>query len=306
MSDKTIRNMAASVRERLRQLAQQQGEDFQLMLTRYGLERLLYRLGQSPHRDRFILKGAMLFSLWGNEAYRATRDVDLLGFGESSVDHLVNVFRDLCRISVEDDGLIFVPDSVRAAPIRDDMEYGGIRVSMEAKLAQARIPIQADIGFGDAVTPDAADIEYPTLLDGPPPSIRAYPRETVVAEKYQAMVHLGIANSRMKDFYDLWVLARRFEFAGRALAQAIANTFKRRRTVFPDRTPLALTADFYEDNQKNVQWNAFVERSRLMQGPVPLTDVCGLLHTFLVPPTESVAKGRAFDKNWAPGGPWTG
>ncbi|MFQ5544482.1 MAG: nucleotidyl transferase AbiEii/AbiGii toxin family protein [Acidiferrobacterales bacterium] len=246
----------------------------------------------------------MLFSLWGDEAYRATRDADFLGSGDSGIDHLAGLFREVCGIHVEDDGLAFVEDSVQAEPIRDDMEYGGVRVTLQATLHGARIPLQVDIGFGDVITPAANTIDYPTLLDSPAPRIRAYPRETVIAEKYQAMVNLGIANTRMKDFYDLRVLARRFEFNGEILATAIRNTFQRRGTQLPGSTPLPFTHEFYDDGQKNTQWRAFTQKGRLMETPPPLADVCKFLHSFLVPPTESLTQGTGFPMKWPMGGPW--
>jgi predicted nucleotidyltransferase component of viral defense system len=224
------KNPAASARDRLLVLARERGEDFQLLLTRYGLERLLYRLTHSPHYDRFVLKGAMLFILWSGNPHRPTRDVDFLGSGDSNEAALLKVFRDLCAMPDQEDGVTFDPETVRIAPIRDDTEYGGMRVTLTGRLAGARIPIQADIGFGDAVTPKAVEMEYPTLLGGPAPRLWTYPRETVIAEKYQALVSLGMANSRMKDFYDLWVMARDFDFQGESLATAIGNTFARRRT----------------------------------------------------------------------------
>ena len=177
---------ATSVRDRLLELARQRNQDFQLILTRYGLERFLYRLSQSEYRDRFILKGAMLFTLWGDQAHRPTRDVDFLGFGDSDEATLQEIFRTLCKVPVEDDGLLFLADSVQVEQIRETTEYGGIRVTLLGTLAGARIPIQADVGFGDAVTPEPEQVEYPTLLEYPAPCLRVYPRETVVAEKYQA------------------------------------------------------------------------------------------------------------------------
>ena len=304
MSNKTVKNIAASVRERLYQLAQKRGEDFQLMLTRYGLERLLYRLGRSSYRDRFVLKGAMLFSLWGSEMYRATRDVDFLGFGDSSITELGKVFRELCAVLVEDDGLVFRAESVVAVPIRGAMEYGGIRVTLEARLEQARIPIQADIGFGDAVTPAVEEIEYPTLLDAPAPKVRAYPRETVVAEKYDAVVRLGIANTRMKDFYDLWVMARIFDFDGEKLSEAIQRTFERRKTKLPESVPTAFTPEFYGDKVKQTQWQAFLSKGLASKDDVLLADVAGVLRPFLLPPTEALVSGIAFKRRWKRGGPW--
>lgn len=185
MNDKRGKNIAASVRDRLLALARERGEDFQLLLTHYGLERLLYRLGKSGYRDRFILKGAMLFMLWGDQPHRPTRDADFLGFGDSSEDSLQAIFRELCNISVEDDGLILIADSVQVEVIREEAEYGGIRVRLFGDLAGARVPIQADIGFGDAVTPEAIEIEYPTLLGNRAPQrpdiVRSDPQYLLVS-----------------------------------------------------------------------------------------------------------------------------
>ena len=306
MTGQKGRNTAVSVRDRLLKLARQRGEDFQLILTRYGLERILYRLSQSEHCNQFILKGAMLFSLWSTETHRPTRDVDLLGFGESDEATLQQIFSDLCRVPVEDDGLLFLADSIRVESIRDATEYGGVRVTLLGYLADARIPVQADIGFGDVVTPEPEQIEYPTLLEYPAPSLRAYPRETVVAEKYQALVNLGIANSRMKDFYDLWIMARQFDFDGVTLSQAIQNTFIRRQTSLPVQTPSGLDSNFYGDMQKNFQWNAFLRKGILLSTSTPpsLEEVCQLLETFLMPPTQDPELYQNFNEWWQPGGPW--
>ncbi|NOR41669.1 MAG: nucleotidyl transferase AbiEii/AbiGii toxin family protein [Gammaproteobacteria bacterium] len=296
--------MAVSVRDRLLNLARERGEDFQLILTRYGLERLLYRLGKSEYRDLFVLKGAMLFMLWGDQSHRPTRDVDFLGLGDSSEAGLRTVFRKLCEIPVEDDGLTLIADSIQVNAIRDDTEYGGMRVKLLGILAGARIPIQADIGFGDAVTPYPRSIKYPTLLDSPAPHLKAYPRETVVAEKYQALVTLGMANSRMKDFYDLWIIASEFDFDGLMLSKAIGNTFSRRRTSLPEHVPLGLSPEFYEDAQKNTQWNAFVRKGALAATLPTLKDICLSLEAFLLPPTQALVRDEEFRANWEPGGPW--
>lgn len=219
--------MAASVRSRLTTLAHAQGDETEYMLMRYALERLLYRLGQSPHANAFILKGALLFVLWDGHPHRATRDLDLLGFGVPDVRRMEQVFRDLCTLPVEDDGLTFLPETVHARPIREQQEYGGIRVLLQALLGTARLRVQADVGFGDVVTPSAQETDFPTLLDLPQPHLRVYPRETVVAEKFEAMVRLGMTNTRMKDFYDLLILSREFAFDGPTLAatrsQAASN-----------------------------------------------------------------------------------
>lgn len=306
MTSNRRKNIAASIRDRLLELARRRGEDFQLILTRYGLERLLYRLSQSEYRDRFILKGAMLFTLWDDQAYRATRDVDFLGFGDSSEDAVRDAFRALCSTAVADDGLVLHADSVRVDPIRDVTEYGVMRVTLRGELAGARIPIQADIGFGDAVTPEPEHVEYPTLLGSPAPLLLAYPRETVVAEKYQALVYLGMANSRMKDFYDLWVMAQRLDFDGAMLSEAINNTFARRETRLPEKTPSGLSPEFHDDHQKNQQWDAFLRTGMLLSLSVSpsLEQVCQVLEKFLMPPTTELIHGRAFSKQWQPSGPW--
>jgi predicted nucleotidyltransferase component of viral defense system len=205
--------------------AKDRGEDFQYILTRYVLERFLYRLSQSSLGNTFVLKGALLFQFWTKTPHRATRDADLLAQGAPSVDRFVEIFANLCNEKVADDGLIFLTASVQGEQIKAEDEYQGIRITAEARLGSARIPLQIDIGFGDAITPGPAEIEYPTLLDFPAPKLLAYNRETVVAEKFQAMVFLGMANSRMKDFFDVWTLAREFSFDGQALSQAIAATF---------------------------------------------------------------------------------
>lgn len=296
-------NVADSVRQRLLDQARSQRVDFNLLLTRYGLERFLYRLGRSEYRERFVLKGAMLFPLWGVVSYRATRDVDLLGYGESEIEALVTVFRAICQIKVPDDGITFDPASVQAEHIRDQMEYGGTRLKLTAGLAGARIPLQVDIGFGDVITPSAVSAEYPTLLNHPAPSLRVYPRETVIAEKFQAMVHLGIANSRMKDFHDLWVLGSQFDFDGVTLATALARTFERRNTPLPVELPLALTSEFFAEAQKVRQWKAFLNRAGLAV-EVELAEVAAFIAGFVMPLIEPTRVGEKFSGRWLAGGPW--
>jgi hypothetical protein len=296
-------NVAASVRQQLLDQARAKRVDFNLLLTRYGLERLLYRLGRSEYRERFVLKGAMLFPLWGVVSYRSTRDVDLLGYGESEIEVLVTVFRTICQTEVADDGITFDPASVQAEDIRDQMEYGGTRLKLNADLAGARIHLQVDIGFGDVITPSADSAEYPVLLDHPAPHLRVYPRETVIAEKFQAMVHLGIANSRMKDFHDLWVLGSQFDFDGMTLATALARTFERRNTPFPVELPLALTPEFFSDAQKIRQWKAFLNRAGLAV-EVELAEAVTFIAGFVMPPIEKSTHEEEFKGSWLAGGPW--
>lgn len=259
------RNIGASVRQRLLNLAHVRGQPMELLLTRYALERLLHRLSLSPHRERFVLKGAMLLATWFDEPHRATRDVDLLGFGDAAEDALLTTFREIMAVEV-DDGMSFDLNGLRIEAIREEVEYGGSRLRTTAALAGARIPITVDIGFGDAVEPGVEDIDLPVLLDMPSPHLRAYPPETVIAEKFHAMVVLGRANSRMKDYYDVWMLTSAFEIDPERLRRAITATFERRGTAIPAEVPDGLSDAFATDPGKQRQWTAF---ARNLSGSVP-------------------------------------
>jgi len=298
------RNPAASVRDRLLNLARERREDFQAILVRYGVERLLYRLSVSKYRGQFLLKGAMLFFVWSGQLYRPTRDLDLLGTGENSIPRMKNIFGEICRVPVDDDGLKFLTGTIRGTRIREDEEYEGVRLTLTVRLAAARIPLQVDIAFGDAVKSEPKEEEFPTLLALAAPRLRIYPREAVVAEKFQTMVAFGIANSRMKDFSDIWTLARAFPVEGEALGEAIAATFARRHTALPTIPPLALTSEFSEDRSKQAQWKAFLERGQLSADGHTLPDVVTLLRDFLMPPTVAFATGNPFKMRWPAGGPW--
>ena len=256
-------NRAASIRARLKQHPETSKQDFNLTLTQYGLERLLYRLSVSEHAPNFLLKGALLFQLWYGQSHRPTRDADLLGFGPDDVPTLVGVFRSICSIAV-DDGIVFDPESVAGTEIRKDAGYGGVRIDVRAALDGARLALQVDIGFGDAVTPKAQHVTYPTLLnDVPAPTLRAYPKATVVAEKLHAVTVLGMTNTRMKDFFDLWVLLHDTTMDDAELQRAIEATFKRRQTAVPGTQPIGLSDAFAEDATKQVQWRAFLKKNRL-------------------------------------------
>uniref|UniRef100_E6VPS6 Nucleotidyl transferase AbiEii/AbiGii toxin family protein n=1 Tax=Rhodopseudomonas palustris (strain DX-1) TaxID=652103 RepID=E6VPS6_RHOPX len=275
-----IRNIGASVRARLLNLSKAKGQSFDLVLTRFALERLLFRLSQSPHADRFVLKGAMLMMSWFDDPHRGTRDLDLLGFGDPSEAAMLATFRDILAQDAED-GVVFDPDTLRVDRIREELDYGGLRLRAIASVGGARINLTIDIGFGDALEPGAEVVDYPAMLDLPAPRLRAYARETVIAEKFQAMVALGQANSRMKDFYDIWILSRSFSFDDDRLAKAIAATFDRRKTAIPTERPDALTPAFAADEQKQKQWRAFVEDVAVDPGPLAL--VIEELTGFLMP-----------------------
>lgn len=256
-------NLGASVRAQLLNRAKAQNVEFNLVLTRFALERLLYRLSVSEYRDQFLLKGALLFDLWFDEPHRPTRDVDFLGFGSADISSLENVFREVVIIPAED-GLVFDPFTVKVAEIRKEANYAGIRVTLIGTLSGARIPVQADIGFGDAVTPGPEEAEYPVMLDElPAPRLRTYPRATVIAEKFEAITSLGMGNSRMKDFFDLWVLSRHSEPPLGELRQALKATFKCRGTQLPATLPVGLSDEFAASKEKQIQWRAFVSRNRL-------------------------------------------
>jgi predicted nucleotidyltransferase component of viral defense system len=277
---KKLRDLGASVRARLLRLAQQKGQSFELLLTRYAIERLLYRLSLSSHRDRFVLKGAMLMTSWFDDPHRPTRDVDFLGYGDSAPEAMLSTFRDICAVPT-DDGIAFDPATLRIERIREELAYGGVRLRTIGQLAGARITVIIDIGFGDAVEPGIEDIDLPVLLGLPQPRLRAYARETVIAEKFQAMVLLGLANSRMKDFYDVWVLSRNYSFDQDRLTRAVVATFERRGTTIPISAPVALTQEFANDAGKQQQWAAFI---RDLTADVPsLGQVVTDLAIFLMP-----------------------
>lgn len=277
--------LGASILARLLALAKQRGDDYSLLLNRFGLERLLYRLSVSPYADRFLLKGALLFAYWYDDPHRPTRDVDLLGFGQNDAEHLVAIFSQIAAIELGD-GIAFDLDSIHADDIREDNTYGGTRISVVGKINNARCALQIDIGFGDAVTPAAQTATFPTLLtDFNAPVLKVYPVYTVIAEKYHAMVVLGLANSRMKDFYDLTVIASRTDLDGPTLAQALLATFARRNTPLSKIQPLALTTAFSQDEGKRRQWQAFLKKNRLTGASLEST--VELLQCLLWPPTEA-------------------
>ncbi len=275
-----IKNMGASVRSRLLNVSKQRRQPFDLLLNNYVLERLLYRLSQTKHRDRFILKGAMLLTKWFEDPMRPTRDLDFLAIGNDDQDEMVRVFQEVCGVSFSD-GVVFDPKSVKIDRIREETEYGGLRITAIAKVDTAQVRVVIDIAFGDSVEPGLQEMDLPVLLDFPAPHLRAYAKETVIAEKFQAMVMLGRANSRMKDLYDVWVLSRNFEFKDDRLARAIAATFARRKTEIPSEASDVLTIAFAEDPMKVQQWNSFIEDVTFQPGA--LADVVKDLAAFLMP-----------------------
>ena len=280
-------NRMASVMDRLRALANARGQPFDLLLTRYVLERLLYRLSLTGYRDRFVLKGAVLISSWFESPFRPTRDLDLLGFGDSAPDALIAMFRDICAVD-KDDGIDFDADTLAVDRIRDETDYGGLRLRVIARLGRTRVPVSIDVAYGDATEPGLEDMDLPVLLGEPAPHLRAYARETVIAEKFQAIVMLGRANSRMKDYFDIWMLARTHEFSGDGLARAIAATFARRQTAIPEEIPDGLSADFATDPAKIRQWQAFARNIEV--APPELATVVTEIAAFLMAHVDAARK----------------
>ncbi|MGN2390687.1 nucleotidyl transferase AbiEii/AbiGii toxin family protein [Pelomicrobium sp. G1] len=299
------KGLPMSLQARLVRHARATGLDPNLVLTRYGLERFLYRLSRSPHADRFVLKGALLMLVWLGETIRPTRDADLLGFGDISEQSLAMIFAEVCSVRVEPDGVEFLPSSVRVAPIREDDFYGGMRATLQGRLGTARLYVQVDVGIGDAVYPEAEWLEYPGLLDLPRPKLRAYRPETTIAEKLHAIVVLGEVNSRLRDFFDILALARHYRFDGDVLAASVRATFERRRTPVPASLPVALTRQFAAIPGKQAQWEAFLRKSGLSSVPAQLGEVTAQIASFVEPVMGAARDGRSLDLVWPPGGPWS-
>ncbi len=293
------KDIAASIRQRLLNLARERQEDFDYVLRQYVMQRLLYRLGQSEHAEQFLLKGALLFWVWNEDFHRPTRDIDLLTYSDNDVDHLVEVFQQVIGANAGDDGLVFDVDALKGIEIKEDADYTGVRITGFATLTNARVPFQIDIGYGDVVVPAAEEAQIPSFLDLPSPQLKIYPVYGVIVEKFQAMVMLGLANSRMKDFYDVGVIAHTMPLDGDLLSQAVNATFERRKTdILP--APLYVFGDnFKTDKDKGVQWKAFLNKNNL-QNKTDFAHVVGEVQQLLEPVYQSIANQKTFDLQWSP------
>ncbi len=295
-----VSNISASIHQRLLNKAVSERRPFNEVLQYYAIERFLFRLGQSSYCQNFVLKGALVFLTWQVRLTRPTRDMDFLGFTENSVENLVHIVQDICTLPADSDGIIFDPQTVEGAVIKEDAEYSGVRVAFLGFLGQAKVNMRLDVGFADIVTPHPNEIELQTILEGSSkPCIRAYPPETVIAEKFQAMVDLGMANSRLKDFYDLWFMASSMEFDFGLLMEAITNTFQNRGTLIPKSTPPALTEEFAA--QKQIQWVSFLKKSLIDDAPASLYDVIRGITKFITPLVNP--NGEEFSR-WTPTAGW--
>ena len=297
------RDIPASVRGQLENLARKSGRPLQELMQYFVMERFLFRLSQFEYADRFVLKGALMFTVWGSPQSRATRDIDLLARAENSVDAVSSMIKDVCRQPVESDGVEFLSDSVHGAIIKENAEYSGVRVTFVAMIQNARLPMQIDIGFGDVIYPTATVIDYPTMFDFETPRLKGYPKETVIAEKFEAMVKLGQLNSRMKDFFDIYVLARQFDFDGEVLGHAIQKTFANRNTEL-NAEPFVFSPAFIADAGKQIQWTAFIRKSKLTGTANAFSDIVSEIRFFLAPVVQALAARRGFIAHWNAGGPW--
>ena len=303
MSAEHPRDLPLSVLNRLANHCKVTGDDPHATQTRFILERFLYRLSRTPHRDSLVLKGAMLFVIWQDHPYRATRDLDLLGRTALSPERLTAMVGAICSAPAEPDGVVFNAKSIVVSPIRHDRGFEGQHVDLQAALGAARYKVRIDIAFGDAVVPPPMFTEFPVLLDFPAPLILVYPPETSIAEKLEAMLDRGMQNSRMKDLYDVYTLSRMFEFEGSTLVEALNATRRQRADSFPEHLPAALRQEFARDPAKLTQWGAFVVKARVV--PLELGEVVAALRRFLAEPYLAAARGAVFTEHWPAGGPWT-
>ncbi len=296
------RDIGASVRQRLLNQSRAQTRPFQELLQYFAMERFLYRLAKSPAADRFVLKGALLLIAWQAPISRPTMDIDLAGRTSNDLDHISELVRSVCSVITEPDGIVYDPSSIEAARIKEGAQYEGVRITFNATLARARIPMQIDIGFGDVIVPAPTTVAYPTLLEFPAPVLLAYPKETVVAEKLEALTKLGLMNSRMKDYYDLALLSRLYSFTGAVLVEAVIATFGHRETRI-ESNPIGLTEAYYTDPARSLQWRAFVRRSRFTEQPGDLKRLVLDVREFAIP-LLTAALDNDPPRRWRPGGPW--
>ncbi len=307
MTSRDLSNVPQSVHDRLLNQARQSDRPFNELLLYYGIERFLYRLAQTEHAGRFVLKGALLLRAEGAGPTRPTRDIDVLDLNvldlEARKENVEEAVRDVIAADVPNDGMEYDPGTIDIQEIRPGGKYQGLRITFRGHLGTARVPMQIDVGTGDVIEPGPEQVEYPGLLDYDRPVLLGYPLGQVIAEKFEAIVDLGTANTRMKDFYDIWALSRRREFEGPPLQTAIESTFERRGTPVPSERPIALTDTFLEAGPRRQQWASFTEKARLSDAP-PLPEVLSELGTFLLPPTQAASRGDRFTATWQKGGSW--
>ena len=300
---KKIKNTAASVHQQLLNKARETSRPFNELLQHFAIERFIYRLSRSPHEDRFILKGALMFSIWREKQSRPTMDIDFLGKIDNSSGVIVAAMKDACGMDVEADGMSFNAETVTAARIMEAAGYEGVRCRVQGGLGNARVSLQIDVGFGDVIVPGPSRVVYPALLDFPAPELNGYTMESTIAEKFQAMVKLGVLNSRMKDFYDIWMLSRTFDFKGETLAEAVEKTFENRNTQITI-DPTVFDRSFVKDRGKKAQWQGFIKKAKLADAPEAFEDVVEAVKMFINPLVVSLTQEQTFQRVWTAPGPW--
>jgi hypothetical protein len=303
MTNPRPRNIAASVHQRLLDKSKDSARPFNELFQYYAIERFLYRLSRSSHAGKFILKGALMLLVWEVRASRSTMDIDMLGRMKNNPEAVIAMVREICRQKVEPDGVVFDPKSVRGERITEEADYEGVRIHFRGSLDTARIAIQLDVGFGDVVIPSPVRVAYPTILDLPAPHLRGYSRESMIAEKFEAMVRHGVMNSRMKDFWDIRLLSRQFDFDGKTLATAIGETFATRHTIVPA-DPVTFTEAFIRDETKQAQWKAFLRKIRMAGDPDAFADAVYAVSSFLRPVVDHLVNHQPVPTTWKALGPW--
>ena len=301
--EKIRKNLAASIHQRLLNAAKKSGRPFNELLQYYVIERFIFRLAQSSYEKNYLLKGALMFFAWNSKLPRPTKDVDLLGKIDNSLDVIIDSMKKICQQKVIQDGISFHSESISATRITEDVEYEGARVRIPGNLETIRLSIQIDIGFGDVIFPKAIKFDYPTILGSPSPSIRGYSKESIISEKFHAMVKRGVLNSRMKDFYDILWLSQQFHFKGQTLSSALRKTFENRKTEIIS-NPVVLQESFASDKGKQDQWRAFIQRTKLRDVTENFTEVITELKTFISPIVSTLVDKKTFQKNWKAPGPW--
>jgi len=297
-------NIRASIRARLENKAREIDRPFAEVLQHYGMERFLYRFGRSKYTDKFVLKGALLFTVWQIPQRRTTLDIDFLARYDNQVTSIETVMKDVCGVAVEPDGLIFDAKTVQGRKIKEDADYEGVRIKFIGLLERSRISMQIDVGFGDVIHPGIKVIDYPVILDLPKPHLNGYPAESVVSEKFEAMVKLGAVNSRMKDFYDVWLIIHQFNFDGLSLAGALKKTFDHRKTDIPGGKPLLVQEIYNEESDRQALWKIFLTKGNIKHVPEKLSTIVKEIEGFLFEPISALHKGIKFNKEWKPSGPW--
>lgn len=301
---KDIKNIEASVRALLQNKAKGTNRPFSEILQYYGMERFLYRFSRSKYADKFILKGALMFTVWQVSQRRTTLDIDFSTHCDNQIANIEKVIRDVCKVSVAIDGLVFDSQTIKGQRIKEDADYEGVRVKFRGFLERARIPMQIDVGFGDTIYPKPKVIDYPVILDLPKPHLKGYPAESVVSEKFEAMVKLGLLNSRMKDFYDIWLMMRHFDFNGLNLAEAMKRTFEHRKTSLPQNKPFFAEEIYDEKSDRQTLWKAFLKKGDIKDAPEKLAITAKDIEKFLIKPLDAISKGERFNAKWKTPGIW--